>query len=655
MHYQCPNCDRKAKTVKKLKENGCECKSKPERFYDNSEEIHKAVNSGKEEDSRTTSKKVYDFTMSRIKKLVISQNDSDGTYAIIESNGHFESINLESKRARQWINDQYSRNVESNDIHGDDFYKTVIDNIISKAQMNVTEKSKIHNRIAQSENEILYDLGTPDWKIIKITPDGIETVNYNIAMPLFRRTQSLQVQVIPIYENEKALEQLAKLLHISDEDTLVFIVHLVCMFLESCSVPMMVFDGSAASLKTTATAAIKKIVDPSGKGTEDNVSAMSEKPEDLIIQLNNRYLSSFDNVSFISKDVSDKLCRTITGASNPRRKHYTNNDEIMLSFMRKIVLNGIIPTLDYPDLQSRLLSYARKPIDENNRITDHEFNEKFELLLPSILEKIFTILQKSLKSYPGHKNAIRSKTRNGDFEIWGEIISRELGYTKNNFLTSYHGKTIDGQISLMGSHPTVSLIQSFMENKESYENTISHLYQELTSIAVKSDIDIHSRYIRFPKTSNYLTKELKIVDPAIKAIGFTVEIYSYTKSDGKFTKHASIVRITRKLIQSTLDVPQSASLASLPSPSDNLGMNPGETTSEATTHDDNLASPVNQESTHKNEIGEAGEGSEAILGTSFKQQFYCKTHQAGPWDIDAVGSAGMKIIDFHKDCEIEFT
>lgn len=644
MFFQCPNCDKRAKTRKELRELGCDCKSQPLKMAEADDFTKK-----KEEDERSTSKKVLDFAISKIKKLVISENDSDGTYAIIESNGHVESLNLESKRARQWLNDQYSRNVESNDIQGDDFYKNVTYNIITKAQMNGTERAKIHNRIAQLESQILYDLGTPDWKIVKITPDGTETVNYDITMPILRRTQSLQIQAIPIYGNDKALVELARLLHISEDDILVFIVHLVCMFLDSCSIPMMVFDGSAASLKTTATAAIKRIVDPSGKGTDDNVSAMAEKPEDLITQLNNRYLSSFDNVSFISKDISDKLCRTITGSNNPRRKKYTDDDEVILSFKRKIVLNGIVPTLDYPDLQTRLLSYARKPIDENNRITDQEFNEKFESLLPHLLGKIFTTLQKSLKKYPYLKDKIRPSTRMADFEVWGEIISRELGYTENSFLDSYRRKTIDGQISLVASHPVVSLFQSFMENKEFYENTIGHLYQELVSIAAKSDIDINSRYIRFPKTSNYLTKELKIVDPAIKAIGFIIEIYPYTKSDGMFTKHASIIRITRKATQSTLDVSQVASPASLPSLTGNLGTKSGEATGEATGLDDHLPSPPNQEFTHKNDTGEAGEGSEAIPETFSGGEFRCKTCNAGPWSVNDKGSLGMKIIDFHKN------
>lgn len=659
MHFQCSNCDKKGKTVEDLRSNGCNCSSRPLEMLDSPEEAEKVTDSKKkkkEEDLRSPAKKIYDFAMSKIERIVISENNSDEVYVLVKKNDHVESLKVESKQFRHWLRGQYSSDVENLDLHGDDIFKTVADEIISRAHVNGTERVQIHNRIAQLEGEILYDLGTQDWKITKITPEGMETVSFDPTLPVFHRRQSLQTQVIPKEGDGKELGKLTELLHILDEDKLVFIVHLVSMFLESCAVPMMVFDGSAGSLKTTATATIKRMVDPNGKGIDDNVSAMAEKSDDLIIQINNRYLASFDNVSFINQNTSDVLCRAITGSGNMRRKKYTDDNEIIQNFRRKIVLNGIVPTLDYPDLQTRLLSYARKPVDESNRISEKEFNEKLESLLPGLLAKIFISLSKALKAYPVLKTKIKPKTRMADFEIWGEIISRVLGHSENSFLDSYHRKMAEGQISQIDSHPIVAAIQKFMEAREQYENTASHLYQELVTIAANSGTDINSRYVRFPKTSSYMIKELKIVDPLLKTIDFMVETYHYTKSDGKFGKNVSIVRITRRNAQSTLDVSGIASPASPPSPPSNLGTKTGEATGEAMPVVVSPASLKNMEFTHNPDAGEPSEGSEAIRGRSSPRQFYCKTCNAGPWAVDTKGSSGMPIYDFHKNQghEIEF-
>jgi hypothetical protein len=153
--------------------------------------------------------------------MVISENNSDEVYALVEINSHIETINLESKRAKQWLNNEYSKHMESNEIHADDFYKTVLNSIVAKAQMNGTERTRIYNRIAQLENEIYYDLGTHDWQAIKITKEGIKITKLGIDSPIFKRTQTTAQQVEPNKESDNALDQLVDLLHISQRQTLV--------------------------------------------------------------------------------------------------------------------------------------------------------------------------------------------------------------------------------------------------------------------------------------------------------------------------------------------------------------------------------------------------------------------------------------------------
>jgi hypothetical protein len=233
----------------------------------------------------------------------------------------------------------------------------------------------------------------------------------------------------------------------------------------------MIFDGTAGSIKTTITSAIKSIIDPNGKSKEDNVSAIAEKPDDLIVQLYNRHLSSFDNVGHIDEKISDVLCRAITGSSNPKRKLYADGEEAIHNFKSKIVLNGVIPTLDYPDLQTRILNYERMSLDETNRITDKEFAEKFENLLPYVLGQIFVTLSKALKRYPNVAKTFKPRTRMADFEVWGETISQVLGFKKGEFLARYYEKLHEENISSQEAYPIISTLQEFMKNKQTHEDS----------------------------------------------------------------------------------------------------------------------------------------------------------------------------------------
>ena len=427
MHQRCESCDKEIKT----KKESDECKKRSHEVIDyldpkdHKPKIKKATEIKKNEkkpqkkknkkqtelskDERTASKILYDHAQTKIQKIVVSQNNSEEVYAIVRINNHIETINLSSMRAKHWLNNEHTKFADSNELHSDEFYKTILSTIISKAQMNEINKQKIYNRVAQLDNEIWYDLGNSKWQAIKITPEKIRTVSLNEDSPIFRRTQSLYEQIIPKKGDRKALDKLAELLHIVEPDRLVFKVNLIALLLQDYPIPMIVFDGSSGSLKTTATSTIKAIVDPNGQQKEDNVSMIAEKQDDLIVQLNNRYLSSFDNVSYIDSKTSNVLSRAITGSSNPKRKLYTDGDEVIHNFRSKIVLNGIIPTLEYPDLQSRLIIYDREMIDETNRITEKQFNEEFNKLLPYILGQIFLTLQKVIALYPKLKDQIKLK------------------------------------------------------------------------------------------------------------------------------------------------------------------------------------------------------------------------------------------------------
>ncbi len=561
-----------------------------------------------EEETIQESKKVLNFAITKIKKIVINQNNTDEVFAVIELNSHVEAINLSSQRAIDWLTYEFTESLDSTKLHSKDFFKTILYSIIAKARIEKTNKEKIYNRIAQLKEEIWYDLGRDDRKGVKITSKGVYGVTLDSKSPIFRRNQSLQEQIAPrdYDEHKNALDGLVNLFKIQDKDRLVFKVHLISLFLEGYPMPIIAIGGPSGSFKTTMTGFIKRIVDPSGILKEDNVSSFQEKSDDMIIHLNNRYLASFDNVSYISKEQSNIFCRAITGNSYTKRKLYRDDEETVLSFMRKIVLNGIVPNLDYDDLQSRLIFYERKTPDPKIRITEEQLNEKFNELLPYVLGEIFHTLSKSLSWYKLLKLDIKPDDRMTDFEVWGEIISRVMGVPNNDFLNAYREKISDTIISTEDAYPLVTVLENFMKDYDEYETSASDLYAKLVVRAQALGIDISAKYIKFPRASNKLVKSLTECDYLLRNNGLIVDHYPWKKSDPKYTKKTMVIHIRKKAIQQKLEKVHSP--YSLSSPQENQVRNQddnGEHTGEAKS---TLTTKI-EDSRYKKQVSEYSEDS----------------------------------------------
>jgi len=303
-HHKCRECDKEANSIQELREHGCTSpESEIDFFPDETEDS---------EDKRSDAKKLFDHALTKVDRLVISENNSNEVYAVVKKANGVDTYLINSKNFQAWLWNEHTKYINSDDIETNNFFKNVQTSIFSHAKMNGAETAPVYIRVAQLKDEIWYDLGRSDGKVIKITAKKITTEFLDLKSPIFRKNQSLYEQVMPKNEDENALDKLIDLFRISPKDRLVFKVNLICLFLEAYPMPMIVIGGPAGSFKTTTTAFVKRIVDPDGSQKEDNVSSFPTNIDDLDLQLYNRYLTCFDNVSKISKDQSNRISRAIS-------------------------------------------------------------------------------------------------------------------------------------------------------------------------------------------------------------------------------------------------------------------------------------------------------------------------------------------------------
>jgi len=505
-----------------------------------------------------TSKKIYQFAKRKIKKCIVSKNDSTQVFALIENKGHIETLDLSNPKAKSWLRYSYFEQTGNN--HAQEAYATALLLIQAEAIHGDTPRETIFTRIAMVADTLYYDLTTVDGKIVKITKDTIEITTLDLSSPIFIRTQSQKEQVMPVFDEKNLLNEMMLLLRISMENRQLFKVHLTSMFLEGFPIPIMSIIGEHGSIKTTISKSVKQIVDPSGSQT----IALSKNIENLSLSFQSRFCVCLDNVSDINHMVSDFLCKAITGDGHAKRKLYTDSDEIIYEYKRKIILNGISPNFEFPDLVDRNIIYVTDKVPEDERITEEEFNKRFTNLLPSVLGQIFQILSDAMKIHDSVKAEIKLLPRSADFATWGECISRTLGYTPLSFINNYKDKIKLHSLETNESYPIISIVEDMLKNKDRYEDTVQGFFNTVKTLAESEGIDVNSTHVHFPKSPNKIRSHITQLKPNFRTIGLEIDIKQYTKRDELHPKNRQIIYIT-KIKNTIANYDEYSSLPPLPS------------------------------------------------------------------------------------------
>ena len=264
------------------------------------QEVKKINEDENTKDERSVKRKCYDYIYPLLNgNLIKSEENPRDVYALVTKQDKLEVLDLQSTRAQYWVNYTFKENEK--EVQNSAFYKDVITDYIAEAQMNGTETRRIYLRISQLENTIYYNLANIETELVRITKDNIEIVKFNKDLPLFKQGQMTQEQVRPNLQADRTdFDKFVSLFNlIDDNEKILFSVHLISLFLEKCAVPIPFWDGMAGSFKSTNTALIKLLIDPSGKSLLSNRQAMPKEDKDLVLSLNDQYLCAYYNICYI--------------------------------------------------------------------------------------------------------------------------------------------------------------------------------------------------------------------------------------------------------------------------------------------------------------------------------------------------------------------
>ncbi len=369
------------------------------------------------------------------------------------------------------------------------------------------DMARLAVRVAQDdEGNFWYDLTDDGWRAVRI--DGIPAVKENPPL-LFRRLTHQLPQVEPVCGGD--ISKIFKYVNVKKEYRTLFICWLVSCFVPGIPHPVLVLYGEKGAAKSTAFQFLKALIDPSAIET----LAPPGDEKSAIINLSKNWFLPYDNLSHLSGDMSDMLCRAVTGDSIQQRLLYSNSDDVIFKFQRVIGINGISCVATRADLLDRSILLEVERISEENRRELSQIRAEFEADRGEILGGIFDLLCCAKCLYPDVK--LDKLPRMADFTRWGYAIGEAADCRGQKFLDQYAANRAAQNDEAIEADPVAFLIVEFMRDRAEWSGTASELLDEIKAIAPKHGFDAKDK--AFPRDATRLSKRITAVKSNLEAVG----------------------------------------------------------------------------------------------------------------------------------------
>lgn len=442
-------------------------------------------------------------------KCVLFHDEMDTAYARIRVKDHWEIWPVNSTAFGSWLRELFWR-AEGKTVHRDAFTK-VIHTLESKALFD-GEEFQLGVRLAWHDDAIWYDLCDSKWRAIKITEEGWEIVNEPPI--IFKRYRHQQPLELPAERGSDIEQLLPPFLNVkSDDQRILLITYIATCFIPGIPHPILNLYGEKGSRKTTISKMVRRLVDPA----KPALLSLPNNRSELAQQLAHNYFPFFDNVSHITREISDSLCRAVTGDGFSKRKLFTDEEDVFFDYQCCVGLNGINLTAKEPDLLDRSILIELVPSED--RRTEKAVWESFEMVEPHIIATILDTVSGAMRLR--YEVEVESLPRMADFALWGAAMAEALGYGHERFLSAYRENIGQQNDEALHSSPIAQAVITFMQGQTEWEGSPTELLAELEAIALLEKFNVRSR--RWPQGVQALLRRLKEVQSNLLSIGILIE------------------------------------------------------------------------------------------------------------------------------------
>jgi hypothetical protein len=375
---------------------------------------------------------------------------------------------------------------------------------------------ELHTRAAYHEGAVFYELSPG--RVIRIDEHGWKLDDDPPVY--FRAVKNLKPLPNPTRSEQGKLDDIARWVNLkTDKDRRMFLAYVTLAPLPHIQRPILQTTGVMGAGKSTAGRIVKRLLDPTAN------EAVTIDRRDFLQKAAHCYILMLDNQNSLPEWFQDTLCRLVTGESDSKRVLYTDEEDLVWSMQRAVLLNGINPPTDRGDVQDRTLPIELERLDKRRRIPEDDFWLQFSLKHPELLGLVFDALAGALRER--HTVKLEERPRLADWGLYAAALYESQGWGIETFLEdwksvegSQHQGTLDGSI-------VAQAVILYMKDKDRVELSAAKLHAQIGARG-QDDLNLLDDKT-WPKTGRTLWKRIREVTPLLEAHG----IRAYRSSSNK--------------------------------------------------------------------------------------------------------------------------
>jgi hypothetical protein len=436
---------------------------------------------------------------------VFHDADRNG-YIVLLRDGIREVHPIRTTAFRQWLNGAFFA------LTGKGCSNTAVADALDTIEARAVyagPKASVYLRIAHFADRIVIDLSNDRWQAVEVTKTGWSVLDTSPVNFIRKRGMA----PLPIPEPGGRVEELRQFLNVMPDEFELAVGWLLSALGGKGPYPVLVLQGEQGTGKSTTSRILRSLVDPSTVP----LRSPPREPRDLLVSAANSHLVVLDNLSGLSPELSDCLCRFATGGGMDMRQLYTNQEQVLIEIQRPTLVNGIDDIASRPDLAERAVLLNLPVIEGTKRRDENIFWTAFEAARPKILGALLDALAGALARAPA--THLTRKPRMADFAVWVTAAEPALGWTPGAFMAAYDRNQDEAVDASIDASPVGStLVDLLAEHEGAWTGSPTELLNVLEHRAGRL-----ARSRAWPQSTKGLKNALKRLKPSLRRRGILIE------------------------------------------------------------------------------------------------------------------------------------